>query len=195
MSIHNLTIPLNIDDVRKLHIEDVVYLTGNVFTSRDMAHLRARDYIEKGIELPAPQRVQGSVLFHAGPVVIKENEDWRMVVIGPTTSMRMEPHCDLIPKFGVRAIVGKGGMGADTLKMLQEWGGVYLAAAPGCACKHAEAFKRIVSVDWLDMGMPEAVWNCEVVSWGPLLVAMDSHGKSIYEIITEKAKRISAFKG
>lgn len=189
MAIYNLTIPLKEEDVRKLKIEDVVYLTGMVFTARDMAHLKAREFIEKGQQLPEPLRRDGGVLFHAGPVMLKDGEGWRMVVIGPTTSMRMEPHCDLLSKFGTRAVVGKGGMGKFALDTFKQWGAVYLAAAPGCAVKHAAAYKKVKSVDWLDMGMPEAVWDCEVVNWGPLVVAMDSYGQSIYDIIAEKARK------
>lgn len=190
MAEHNLMIPLKEEDVRKLRIGDVVYLTGRVFTARDMAHLRAREYMGKGLLLPEPLRRRGGALFHAGPVVLKDGDGWKMVVIGPTTSMRMEPHCDLIPKFGTRAVIGKGGMGALAVSTFKEWGAVYLAAAPGCAVKHAAAYDKVVSVDWLDMGVPEAVWDCEVRNWGPLVVAIDSHGQSIYDIVTAKAKEI-----
>lgn len=189
MATYRLAIPLDESDVRKLNVGDVVYLSGKVFTSRDMAHIRAREYLDKELPLPSPQKEQGSVLFHAGPVALKDENGWRIVVIGPTTSMRMEPHSGLIPIFGTRAIVGKGGMGPGTLAMLKNWGGVYLAAAPGCAVKHANDFKKVVSVNWLDLGIPEAIWECEVENWGPLVVAMDSHGASIYDIIAEKAKK------
>ncbi|HNV34681.1 MAG TPA: FumA C-terminus/TtdB family hydratase beta subunit [Bacillota bacterium] len=189
MAEYKLTVPLTEEDARKLRIGDIVYLTGEVFTARDMAHLRVRSLLDKGELVPGPPMREGGVLFHAGPVMVKEENAWKLMAIGPTTSMRMEPHSGLIPKLGVRAVVGKGGMGGSSLAMFKEWGAVYLAAAPGCAVKHAQAFKEVKSVDWLDMGMPEAVWDFRVEDWGPLVVAMDSHGNSIYDIIAERARK------
>lgn len=189
MTTHYLQTPLTEAAVRQLRIGDVVYLSGRVFTSRDMAHLRYRQLIESGQALPEDIE-PGGVVFHAGPVAIKENDHWKLVVIGPTTSMRMEPHSDLLSNLGVRAIVGKGGMGPLTQKTLKEWGAVYLAAVPGAAVKHSAAVKRIVNVHWLELGMPEAVWLLEVDSWGPLVVGMDSHGASLYDQIAAQAVKI-----
>ncbi|HNZ08494.1 MAG TPA: FumA C-terminus/TtdB family hydratase beta subunit [Bacillota bacterium] len=193
MAEYRLTVPLTEEDVRKLHVGDIVYLTGEVFTARDMAHLRARSLLEKGEPVPEPPMREGGVLFHAGPVMVKEGGVWKLMAIGPTTSMRMEPHCDIIPKLGVRVLVGKGGMGQSSLSTFKDWGAVYLAAAPGCAVKHAGAFISLKFVGWLDMGIPEAVWDFEVADWGPLVVAMDSHGLSIYDMIMEKARKILGY--
>ena len=164
-----LTMPIKEEDVRELKLGDVVYLTGHIFTSRDM------DF-------------HGAAIFHAGPVCLK-NEDgsWRLNVIGPTTSIRMEPYADMVGKLGVRAVVGKGGMEKDTLAACEKYGYVYLQAAPGCAAKLAQGIKGIQDVTWFEMGMPEALWDLEAVEFGPLVVGMDTHGNSIYKNLKEAA--------
>ncbi len=113
MATYHFSTPLQEEDMRKLHVGDVVYLTGHVFTARDMAHLRIRGLLEEG--KPLPKDFAGAAVFHAGPVALK-NEDgsWRLNVIGPTTSIRMEPYADVVGRMGVRAVIGKGGMDADT---------------------------------------------------------------------------------
>lgn len=111
MATYHFSTPLQEEDMRKLHVGDVVYLTGHVFTARDMAHLRIRGLLEEG--KPLPKDFAGAAVFHAGPVALK-NEDgsWRLNVIGPTTSIRMEPYADVVGRMGVRAVIGKGGMDA-----------------------------------------------------------------------------------
>lgn len=190
MATYQLKIPLTEDAVRSLRLGDIAYLCGQVYTARDMAHLRFRTLIKEGKPLPPEVAIEGSVLFHAGPVAVPAGDGWTLAAIGPTTSMRMEPHADLLPLLGVRAIVGKGGMGRSTAKMLKDWGAVYLAAAPGCALKHAAAVTEVQGVYWLELGMPEAVWVYRVHSWGPLIVSMDSTGASIYDRLAARAKRI-----
>lgn len=115
MATYHFSTPLQEEDMRKLHVGDVVYLTGHVFTARDMAHLRIRGLLEEG--KPLPKDFAGAAVFHAGPVALK-NEDgsWRLNVIGPTTSIRMEPYADVVGRMGVRAVIGKGGMDVDTLR-------------------------------------------------------------------------------
>jgi tartrate/fumarate subfamily iron-sulfur-dependent hydro-lyase beta chain len=181
-----LQIPVTEDETRKLRIGDVVYLTGHIFTSRDMAHLRLRKMYEKGEKLP--KDFKGAVIFHAGPVCLK-NEDgsWRLNVIGPTTSIRMEPHADFVGKLGVKILVGKGGMEKDTIEACKKYGYVYLQAAPGCAAKLAEGIVKVNDVTWFELGMPEALWDLQAVEFGPLVVGMDSTGASIYKNIKEKA--------
>ena len=109
MEKHVMTMPLQEEELRKLKIGDVVYLTGHIFTSRDMGHLRLRSLAAEG--KPLPKDFTGAAIFHAGPVCLK-NEDgsWRLNVIGPTTSIRMEPHADFVGQLGAKAIIGKGGM-------------------------------------------------------------------------------------
>lgn len=190
MSTYKLNIPLTEAAVRELRCGDLVYLSGRVYTARDMAHLRARKLLGEGQPLPPGLGREGSALFHAGPVAVRSGDGWTLSVIGPTTSMRMEPHADLLPLLGVRAVIGKGGMGRTTRRVLRDWGAVYLAAAPGCAVKHALCVTAVHGVHWLDLGMPEAVWMYDVQSWGPLIVAMDSTGGSIYDRVAARAKRV-----
>ena len=182
----SLNIPLNEISVQSLHIGDIVYLSGRIFTARDMAHLRIKNYLETGQKLP--KDFEGSVIFHAGPVCIKNSEgNWKLNVIGPTTSIRMEPYAELIGSLNVRALIGKGGMEDDTLKACQKYGYVYLQAAPGCAAKLAKGITRVCDVNWIDMGMPEALWDLEADHFGPLVVGMDTYGASIYKDLKQNA--------
>lgn len=181
-----LTIPLKEEDIRTLRIGDVVYLTGHIFTARDMAHLKIRELIND--LKPLPKDFQGAAVFHAGPVCLKNDDGaWRLNVIGPTTSIRMEPHADMVGKMGIKAIIGKGGMEQDTLNACETYGYVYLQAAPGCAARLAQGIQAVHDVIWFEMGMPEALWDLEAVEFGPLVVAMDTHQNSIYNKVTVNA--------
>ena len=172
--------------MRKLDVGDVVYLSGTIFTARDMAHLKIKGLLDRGE--PLPKDFNGSAVFHAGPVCLK-NEDgsWRLNVIGPTTSIRMEPYADMVGKLGVKAVLGKGGMAEDTQEACKKYGYVYFQAAPGCAAKLAQGVERIVDVNWFEMGMPEAVWHLEAKEFGPLVVGMDTKGCSIYADLKKAA--------
>jgi len=184
----HLTTPLSGDRVRRLRVNDIVSLTGTVFTARDMAHLKLRELKENG--RPMPEDLEGSVIFHAGPVVKKREDGFDLLNIGPTTSIRMEPHSDFLGRLGVKAIVGKGGLGEGSVQAFRKYGMVYLLAAPGCGVLHARAVERVKRVHWLEeMGMPEAIWVLEVKEWGPLMVAMDSEGGSIFQTIREEGLR------
>ena len=181
-----LTTPIKEDDVRQLKVGDVVYITGRIFTARDMAHLNIRRLLEAG--KPLPKDFAGAAIFHAGPVCLKNPDGtWRLNVIGPTTSIRMEPYADMVGKLGVRAVLGKGGMAEDTLKACGTYGYVYLQAAPGCAAKLARGIQAVEDVTWFDLGMPEALWSLDAQEFGPLVVGMDTHGNSIYGSLREAA--------
>ena len=187
MAVYHLSTPLQEEDMRRLNTGDVVYLSGNIFTARDMAHFRIRGLLESGESLP--KDFHGAAVFHAGPVCLKnENGSWRLNVIGPTTSIRMEPYADMVGKMGVKAVLGKGGMGSGTLEACRKYGYVYLQAAPGCAAKLAQGIERIVDVNWFEMGMPEAVWHLQARDFGPLVVGMDTNGNSIYDKLKENAR-------
>jgi len=184
----HLTTPLSGESVRRLKVNDIVTLTGTIYTARDMAHLRLRELQESG--KPLPEALEGSVIFHAGPVVKKADGGFNLLNIGPTTSIRMEPHSDFLGRLGVRAIVGKGGLGDGSVQAFKKYGMVYLLAAPGCGVLHAQAVKQVKRVHWLEeMGMPEAIWVLEVKDWGPLTVGMDSQGNSIFQAIKEEGLR------
>ena len=183
---NSLISPLKNEDIARLRIGDVVNLTGIIYTARDMAHIRIMEHLREGKQLV--ENFRGAAIFHAGPVVRKKNEEWEIVVIGPTTSMRMEPFSEnLLGRIGVKAIIGKGGMGKKTQRALTKYCGVYLLSPPGCAVVQSKSVQRVLRVNWLDLGVPEAIWVLEVKDWGPLIVAMDSHGNSIFKEVREKA--------
>ncbi|ADE56282.1 FumA C-terminus/TtdB family hydratase beta subunit [Aminobacterium colombiense] len=182
-----LTVPLKEEEVRELKAGDVVYLKGPIFTSRDMGHINIKQLLEKNEKLPVD--FNGSAIFHAGPVVNKkEDGTYELVVIGPTTSIRMEPYYKMVADLGVRAIIGKGGLAEDSLRQFAETGQVYLQAAPGCAVVLAEGISKIKEVHWLELGVPEALWVLDAHKFGPLVVGMDSHGTSVYKELREKAE-------
>lgn len=186
MNVYKLTTPLKEEDMRRLHVGDVVYITGHIFTSRDMAHLKYKAFLENGE--PLPKDFEGSAVFHAGPVCM-QNEDgsWNLLLIGPTTSIRMEPYAEMVGKMGVKAVLGKGGMGDDTMAACRKYGYVYLQAIPGGAAKMSQGVAGVTDVNYLEMGMPEALWDLETNEFGPLVVGMDTHGVSIYHQLKKNA--------
>lgn len=171
-----LTTPISEKDARALRAGDVIHVSGTMFTARDEAH---KMMLERGSPLP----VEGLALFHCGPVAQKVGEGWQILAAGPTTSARMELfEADFLRKFKTRVIVGKGGMGDKTLAALGEVGAVYTHFTGGAGALAAKAVKRVAAVHWLEeLGMPEAIWVMEVERFGPLVVAMDSHGRSLYK--------------
>lgn len=162
----------------------MVELTGVVFTARDAIH---HGLCSGKFKLPVSWRDQ--MIYHCGPVVIKENGKWTVKAAGPTTSIREEPYeYDIIKKFGVRGVIGKGGMGKKTSEGLQKTGAVYLHATGGAGSLLAERCKRVVDVKMLEeFGSPEAFWIIEVEDF-PLVVTMDSHGGSLHEIVAQKSQ-------
>ena len=180
-----LRTPLNEADVRKLKVGDVVLLDGIVFTGRDAVH----KYLHDGGELEA---IRNGVIYHCGPVVLKENGQYRVVAAGPTTSIREEPYqADIIKRFGVRAIIGKGGMGAKTQKACQENACVYLHGIGGAAQIYARCVQRVLSVRLEQFGSPEAVWELEVKNF-PAVVTIDSHGNNLQQVVTERSRELLA---
>ncbi len=171
-----LETPISKEEVRDLTVGDVVYVSGTMFTARDEAH---RVLLERGAPLP----LEGLALFHCGPVVQKVDGGWRVVAAGPTTSARMEMfEADFLKRFKPRLIIGKGGMGKRTLAALGEVGAVYTHFTGGAGALAARAIVRVREVHFLvELGIPEAVWVLEVERFGPLVVTMDAHGRSLYE--------------
>jgi fumarate hydratase subunit beta len=188
MAVYRLRTPVSEEEVRKLRVNDTVYFTGTVITARDAAHKRALDYHKKG--KPLPINLEGLVVFHCGPIIKKEDNRWRVVAAGPTTSVRMEPFEDeLIRNFKVRVVVGKGGMGKKTVDAMKQYGAVYGAFTGGAAVLAAKAIKKVKGVEWSDLGMPEAMWTLEVEDFGPLTIAIDAHGNNLFETIKTKAEK------
>jgi len=187
---YHLTTPVSEEEARKLRVSDRVYLSGVIYTARDMAHIRMMECLKKGEKLPF--NLEGAAIFHAGPIVRKTNKKWKIIAIGPTASIRMEPfEADIIRYFHPRCIIGGvGGMGNKTLEALKNYGVVFLTAYGGCSALNVASIKETLGVYWLDLGMPEAVWVIKVKKLGPLIVSMDSYGQNLYGQIVEKAERI-----
>ncbi len=176
-----LTTPLSEADVRRLRAGDIVLLSGTVFTGRDEVH----KYLHKGGSLDA---IQGGVVYHCGPVVLEEGGKHRVVAAGPTTSIREEPYqADVIQRFGIRAVIGKGGMGPKTLKACQDFGCVYLHGIGGAAQIYAQCVQSVGNVYLKQFGSPEAVWELTVKDF-PAVVTMDSHGRSLHQEVADASK-------
>jgi fumarate hydratase class I len=178
-----LQTPLTEADVRKLKAGDVVLLSGTVFTGRDEVH----KYLFKGGDL---EPIRGGVIYHCGPVVLEEGGRYRVVAAGPTTSIREEPYqADVIARFGVKAVIGKGGMGAKTLQACKEHGCVYLHGIGGAAQIYAQCVRDVPRVFLKEkFGSPEAVWEMVVQDF-PAVVTMDSHGQSLHAEVADVSKK------
>lgn len=174
-----LTPPLTEAAVRALKVGDVVLINGEMFTGRDNVHA----WLMKN---PPPVDLHGAVLYHCGPVMLKQGEQWSVKAAGPTTSSREEPYqADVIQRYGVRAVIGKGGMGAKTLAALREYGAVYLNAIGGAAQYYARTVQEVPAVYLLEFGIPEAMWRLRVNGFAAI-VTMDAHGHSLHAEV-EKA--------
>jgi len=173
-----LQAPLTEEQMRSLKVGDVVLVSGRVFTGRDQVHA----YLMKH---DPPVDMRGSVLYHCGPVVLKEGDRWRVTAAGPTTSIREEPYqADVIRRYGVRAVIGKGGMGAKTLAALKEAGAVYLNGIGGAAQFYARTITSVDGVSLTEFGTPEAMWHLTVKDF-PAIVTMDAHGNSLHKAVEE----------
>jgi len=189
----NLTSPFTEDKIRALKVGDEVLLTGVVFTGRDAVH----KYLHEGGALPPGANLREGILYHCGPVVLKdEHGDWKVTAAGPTTSIREEPYQgQIIGQFGIRGVIGKGGMGDKTLAACEQFGCVYLHAIGGAAQVLAECIKKVRNVYLLEkFGSPEAIWELEVENF-PVVVTMDAHGQSLHKEVfaasqAELAKRL-----
>lgn len=187
MATYKLTTPISEEHVRKLKVNDVVYITGTIVTARDQAHKRALQFHKEGKQLPI--NLEGLAVFHCGPIVKKEGDKWNIVAAGPTTSTRMDIFEDeFIKNFKTRVIIGKGGMGKRTTDAMQKYGAIYGAFTGGAAVLAAKAIKKIKNVEWIDLGMPEALWILKTEEFGPLTVAIDSHGNNLFEDVKKKTE-------
>lgn len=176
-------------DARSLRAGDIVSLSGELLTARDEAHLRILELLRSGLETPF--RLEGMAIYHCGPIMRKDGE-WKVVAAGPTTSARLDRLApEVIRKCRPRLLIGKGGMSAETLEAMKEVGCAYLAFPGGAAVLAAEAFPEVLGVHWEDLGMPEAVWRLRADNFGPLVVAMDSHGRSLFKEVEDKVKERS----
>ncbi|RDU36075.1 fumarate hydratase [Neobacillus piezotolerans] len=184
-----LQAPITEDQIRGLKVGDVVQINGMMYTGRDAIH----KYLSTN---DSPVDLNGQVIYHCGPVMLKdENGTWHVKAAGPTTSIREEPYQgDIMKKFGIRAVIGKGGMGPKTLAALQEHGGVYLNAIGGAAQYYADCIKSVEGVDLMQFGIPEAMWHLKVEGF-TAVVTMDSHGNSLHADVDKSSlEKLGQFK-
>lgn len=164
-----------------------MFLTGILVTARDQAHKRALQYEKEGKSLPLS--LQGLALYHCGPIVVDRRGEKTVVAAGPTTSTRMDLYEDqFIQKFGIRMIIGKGGMGEKTVKACEKFGAVYCSFTGGAALIAKKGIKKVRGVEWSDLGMAEAMWVFEVEKFGPVIVTIDSKGKSLHEQVARNVR-------
>ncbi len=179
----SLTAPLTEEAVRGLKVGDVVLISGEMYTGRDAVHA----YLMKN---PPPVDLHGAVLYHCGPVMLRQGDTWTVKAAGPTTSSREEPYqATVIERYGVRAVMGKGGMGKKTLEALQRFGAVYLNAIGGAAQYYARTVQRVEDVHLMDFGIPEAMWHLKVKDF-VAIVTMDAHGNSLHADVEEKTGKL-----
>lgn len=192
-----LTIPIPDEDIRALHIGDTVFLNGIIVTGRDAAHkFMVEEYIRQPV---APDQKElydelkglfnGGIIYHCGPVV-KQHEDgrWSFVAAGPTTSIREEVYePDVIKHFNLKGVIGKGGMGANTLQACHDQPAVYMHAIGGAATLIAQSVKEVVTVHKMEFGVPEAMWVIRVEDF-PVVVTMDSHMQSIHDQVEARSQ-------
>jgi fumarate hydratase subunit beta len=193
-----LDIPISEDQIRALKVSDSVLLNGVVFTARDRAHKYMMDNFighpcpdsEKEMYQILKKGLAGGAIYHCGPVVRKRDDGkYEFVAAGPTTSIREEPYqADVIGHFGLRAVIGKGGMRDKTLEACKKHGAVYLHAIGGAATLIAESCKEVVNVHKLDFGVPEAFWEVRVEDF-PAVVTMDAHGNSLHKKIQADSEK------
>jgi fumarate hydratase, class I len=172
--------PVTEEQIRSLHVGDIVLVSGRAYTGRDAVHHHLMTH-------DPPVDLNGAVLYHCGPVVANDGNGWKITAAGPTTSIREEPYqADVIKRYGVRAVIGKGGMGAKTLAALKEHGAVYLNAIGGAAQFYARTIKQVDGVSLLEFGTPEAMWHLTLEDF-PAIVTMDAHGESLHKDIEQRS--------
>ncbi len=183
----SLTTPISEEQIRSLKVGDIVLLNGAMHTGRDTLHHHLMTH-------DSPVDLHGAALYHCGPVALKKDGKWFLNAAGPTTSGREEPYqADVIKKFGLRAVIGKGGMGARTLAALKEHGAVYFNAIGGAAQYYTKCIVDVEGVDFLDFGIPEAMWHIRVKDF-VVIVTMDAHGNSLHAEVDEaSAKELAKF--
>ncbi|MEP7365259.1 MAG: FumA C-terminus/TtdB family hydratase beta subunit [Acidobacteriota bacterium] len=178
-----LTPPVGEEQIRALKVGDVVIINGEMFTGRDQVHAHL-------MKNKPPVDMRGSVLYHCGPVMLKQGDEWVMKAGGPTTSIREEPYqAHVIGEYGVRVVIGKGGMGPKTLAALKEHGAVYLNGIGGAAQFYARTVEKVLGVHLMEFGIPEAMWNLRVKGF-MAIVTMDAHGNSLHAKVEQETGEV-----
>jgi fumarate hydratase subunit beta len=196
-----ITTPISDDVIRELKVGDAVALSGRMVTGRDAVHKWLIETFIKKTRAPQGDDLQvyeelkkilnGSLIYHCGPVVSGlDTKEYKFVAAGPTTSIREEPYqADVMKHFNLKGVIGKGGMGAKTLKGCQETPAVYFHAIGGAASYIARTVVKVHGVYKMEFGVPEAIWSIEVKDF-PVVVTMDSHGGSQHAVIEEASKKV-----
>jgi len=199
----SVNIPISDDVIRSLKVSDPVALTGVMVTGRDTVHKWMIEIFVKktrepqGDDLEVYEAIKpllaGGVIYHCGPVVAGlDTKQYKFVAAGPTTSIREEPYqADVMKHFNIKGVIGKGGMGAKTLKGCQEVPGVYFHAIGGAATYIAQSVTKVLGVYKYDFGVPEAMWVIEVKDF-PAVVTMDAHGQSLHQVVEEQSGKVLA---
>ncbi len=183
MAHYNLTTPLSEDDVRQLKVRDTVVVNGHIFGIRDATQIRMFDQQQE-----PPVDLKGAICIHTAPSLRKVGDKWEKISIGTTTSTRMERFTPpLIEKYGVRAVVGKAGLLEGSLEAMKQFGACYLAIVGGAAALETTQIEEVEGVYWEDLH-PEAIYKFRVKDFGPLIVAMDSHGNHLYFDVKKQIK-------
>jgi len=184
-----LTTPIDEPTIRSLKVGDTVAISGRLYTGRDAVHHRLHEGVKPPVDLA------GQIIYHCGPVMVKEGDRWVCKAAGPTTSSREEPYeWEVMRDHGIRGVIGKGGMGQTTLDACAKYGAVYLHAIGGAAQVCAASIKRVDAVDWFDLGSPEAIWHLWVEDF-MAIVTMDSHGHSLHQQVFEESRaKLAALK-
>lgn len=178
-----LTYPFTKEQILDLKVGDMVLITGKLFTGRDAVHKRLHDGTKPPVEL------QNQIIYHCGPVVLQDpkTKKYEVKAAGPTTSIREEPYqWEVMRDYGIIGVIGKGGMGAKTLKGCKDYGCVYFHAVGGAAQVLAEKIDSVDNVHWMDLGSPEAIWELSVTEF-PVVVTMDAHGNSLHEKVEKES--------
>ncbi|MBI4731519.1 MAG: fumarate hydratase C-terminal domain-containing protein [Chloroflexi bacterium] len=196
-----ITIPISDDVIRELKVGDPVMLNGIMITGRDTVHKwmietfikKIRTLQKDDIEVYEALKpiLNGGIIYHCGPVVSGlDTKQYKFVAAGPTTSIREEPYqADGMKHFHLKGVIGKGGMGAKTLKGCQEVPGVYFHAIGGAATLIAQSVTRVLGVYKYEFGVPEAIWVIEVKDF-PAVVTMDAHGQSLHQVVEEQSGKV-----
>jgi fumarate hydratase class I len=200
-----LNVPITDDEIMNLKVGDVVGLNGVILTARDQAHKYFIDTFINSEKIPESELelhqrlceiLRGGAIYHCGPIVKKVDDRkgheslWEFVAAGPTTSIREELYQDkVIEYFGLKAVIGKGGMGARTLAACQKHRAVYLHAIGGAASLIAQSVKEVEDVYKLEFGVPEAMWKIRVENF-PVTVTIDAHGNSLHQKIQEESRKV-----
>lgn len=191
-----LTAPFTEEKIRSLKVGDMVEISGVVYTGRDAVHKWLHEGHDPGKEFPGLD-LMNAIIYHCGPVTLKKKGKWVVTAAGPTTSSREEPYqAQIIEKFGIKAVIGKGGMGEKTRLACEKFGCVYLHAVGGAAQVLAEAIKEVQNVyGYEKFGAPEAIWQLRVENF-PVVVTIDAHGNSLHkEIEAESAANLAEIMG